>query len=38
LIAIPAYAGWRGLKAIAEKRQRECDAAAKKLLAHLNSI
>jgi biopolymer transport protein ExbB len=38
LIAIPAYAGWRGLKAMAEKRQRECDAAAKKLLAHLNSI
>jgi biopolymer transport protein ExbB len=38
LIAIPAYAGWRGLKAMAEKRQRECDSAAKKLLAHLNSI
>jgi biopolymer transport protein ExbB len=38
LIAIPAYAGWRGLKAMAEKRQRECDVAAKKLLAHLNSI
>jgi biopolymer transport protein ExbB len=38
LIAIPAYAGWRGLKAVAEKRQRECDVAAKKLLAHLNSI
>jgi len=37
LIAIPAYAGWRGLKAMAEKRQRECDVAAKKLLAHLNS-
>jgi biopolymer transport protein ExbB len=38
LIAIPAYAGWRSLKAMAEKRQRECDSAAKKLLAHLNSI
>ena len=38
LIAIPAYAGWRGLKAMAEKRQRECDATAKKLLAHLSSI
>jgi biopolymer transport protein ExbB len=38
LIAIPAYAGWRGLKAMAEKRKRECDSAAKKLLAHLNSI
>ena len=38
LIAIPAYAGWRGLKAMAEKRQRECDSAAKKLLAHLNSL
>jgi len=38
LIAIPAYAGWRGLKAMAEKRQRECDSAAKKLLAHLNSV
>ena len=37
LIAIPAYAGWRGLKAMAEKRQRECDLAAKRLLAHLNS-
>jgi biopolymer transport protein ExbB len=36
LIAIPAYAGWRGLKAMAEKRKRECDSAAKKLLAHLN--
>jgi hypothetical protein len=23
---------------MAEKRQRECDSAAKKLLAHLNSI
>lgn len=38
LIAIPAYAGWRGLKAMAEMRQRECDAAAKKLLAELNSL
>ena len=35
LIAIPAYAGWRGLKALIEKRQRECEAAAKKLLRHL---
>ncbi len=35
LIAIPAYTGWRVLKAIAEKRQRECEVAAKKLLSHL---
>jgi biopolymer transport protein ExbB len=35
LIAIPAYTGWRALKAMAEKRQRECEAAAKKLLRHL---
>ena len=35
LIAIPAYAGWRGLKALIEKRQRECEDAAKKLLRHL---
>ena len=35
LIAIPAYTGWRVLKAIAEKRQRECELAAKKLLRHL---
>ncbi|MEY4482217.1 MAG: hypothetical protein RIQ84_1379 [Pseudomonadota bacterium] len=35
LIAIPAYTGWRVLKAIAEKRQRECEVAAKKLLRHL---
>jgi biopolymer transport protein ExbB len=35
LIAIPAYTGWRALKAMAEKRQYECDVAAKKLLRHL---
>ena len=35
LIAIPAYTGWRVLKAVAEKRQRECEVAAKKLLRHL---
>ena len=35
LIAIPAYTGWRGLKAMIEKRQRECETAAKKLLHHL---
>ncbi len=35
LIAIPTYTGWRVLKAIAEKRQRECEVAAKKLLSHL---
>lgn len=35
LIAIPAYTGWRVLKALAEKRQRECEVAAKKLLRHL---
>jgi biopolymer transport protein ExbB len=35
LIAIPAYTGWRVLKALAEKRQRECEVAAKKLLSHL---
>jgi biopolymer transport protein ExbB len=35
LIAIPAYTGWRALKAMAEKRQRECETAAKKLLRHL---
>lgn len=35
LIAIPAYTGWRVLKAIAEKRQHECEVAAKKLLRHL---
>jgi biopolymer transport protein ExbB len=35
LIAIPAYTGWRVLKAVAEKRQRECEVAAKKLLSHL---
>ncbi len=38
LIAIPAYAGWRGLKAMTENRQRECDVAAKKLLQTLNSL
>jgi biopolymer transport protein ExbB len=35
LIAIPAYTGWRILKAIIEKRQYECEAAAKKLLREL---
>jgi biopolymer transport protein ExbB len=35
LIAIPAYAGWRGLKTLIEQRERECEAAAKKLLKHL---
>ena len=35
MIAIPAYTGWRALKAMGEKRQRECEAAAKKLLRHL---
>ena len=38
LIAIPAYIGWRALKATAEKRQRECNVAAKKLLQELNSL
>ena len=38
LIAIPAYIGWRALKAMAEKRQRECDVAAKKLLQELNRV
>lgn len=35
LIAIPAYTGWRILKAMIEKRQYECEAAAKKLLREL---
>jgi biopolymer transport protein ExbB len=35
LIAIPALAGWRVLRAVADQRQRECEAAAKKLLRHL---
>ena len=35
LIAIPAYTGWRILKAMIEKRQYECEAAAKKLFREL---
>jgi len=37
LIAIPAYTGWRALKSMAEKRQYECEVAAKKLLRHLSA-
>ena len=37
LIAIPAYTGWRILKAMIEKRQYECEAAAKKLFRELTN-
>ena len=37
LIAIPAYTCWRILKAMIEKRQYECEAAAKKLFRELTN-
>jgi biopolymer transport protein ExbB len=35
LIAIPAYAGWRGLRAMADGRQRECEEFARQLFKKL---
>jgi biopolymer transport protein ExbB len=35
LIAIPAYAGWRGLRAMADQRQRECEEFARQLFKKL---
>jgi len=35
LIAIPAYAGWRGLRALADQRQRECEELARQLFKKL---
>jgi biopolymer transport protein ExbB len=35
LIAIPAYAGWRGLRALADQRQRECEEFARQLFKKL---
>ena len=35
LIAIPAYAGWRGLRAMADQRQRECEEFARRLFKKL---
>jgi biopolymer transport protein ExbB len=35
LIAIPAYAGWRGLRAMADGRQRECEELARQLFKKL---
>ena len=35
LIAIPALAGWRGLRAMADARQQECNDASRRLLKHL---
>ena len=32
LIAIPALAGWRGLRAMADQRQQECNDASRRLL------
>ena len=35
LIAIPAYAGWRGLRALADQRQLECEEFARQLFKKL---
>jgi biopolymer transport protein ExbB len=35
MIAIPAYAGWRGLRAMADQRQRECEEFARQLFKKL---
>jgi biopolymer transport protein ExbB len=35
LIAIPAYAGWRGLRAMADQRQRECEEFSRQLFKKL---
>ena len=35
LIAIPSLAGWRGLRAMADARQRECNDASRALLKRL---
>jgi biopolymer transport protein ExbB len=35
MIAIPALAGWRGLRAMADARQQECNDASRRLLKHL---
>jgi biopolymer transport protein ExbB len=35
LIAIPALAAWRGLKAIANQRQRECEEFTRQLFKKL---
>ena len=37
LIAIPALAAWRGLKAIANQRQRECEEFTRQLFKKLYS-
>lgn len=37
LIAIPALAGWRGLRAMADARQQECNDASRRLLKQLYS-
>ena len=35
MIAIPAYAGWRGLRAMADQRLRECEEFARQLFKKL---
>lgn len=35
LIAIPAYAGWRAFRALADQRQRECEEFARQLFKKL---
>jgi biopolymer transport protein ExbB len=38
LIAIPALAAWRGLKAMANQRQQECEEFARQLFKKLYPI